>query len=145
MKRTLLFLPVAAFVLLAAVLASGLVRPADRTVRSALIGQPLPAFALPPIVPGHSGVANTDFGKGDEKKLVAQATIEPGPTLISWQHEGLPDIAKAFPNVTPEPPADWPDETYDVIWTFTRTADGWQFAQLPELLLPQDQDSVIKD
>jgi broad specificity phosphatase PhoE len=88
---------------------------------------------------------NTDFGKSDEKKLVAQVTTEPGPTLISWQHEGLPDIAKAFPNVTPEPPADWPDETYDVIWTFTRTADGWQFAQLPELLLPQDQDSVIKD
>jgi hypothetical protein len=32
-----------------------------------------------------------------------------------------------------------------VIWTFTKTADGWQFAQLPELLLPQDQDSPIQD
>jgi hypothetical protein len=32
-----------------------------------------------------------------------------------------------------------------VVWTFTKTADGWQFAQLPELLLPQDQDSVIAD
>ena len=86
---------------------------------------------------------NTDFGKGEEKKLVEQVIDQSGPTLISWQHEGLPAIAKAFPNVTPEPPADWPDETYDVIWTFTRTADGWHFAQLPELVLPQDQDSVI--
>jgi broad specificity phosphatase PhoE len=88
---------------------------------------------------------NTEFGKGDEKKLAEQVSTQPGPTLISWQHEGIPDIAKAFPHVTPDPPADWPDETYDVIWTFTRTADGWQFAQLPELLLPQDQDSVIAD
>jgi hypothetical protein len=30
-----------------------------------------------------------------------------------------------------------------VVWTFTKTADGWQFAQLPELLLPQDR--IIAD
>jgi hypothetical protein len=32
-----------------------------------------------------------------------------------------------------------------VVWTFTNTADGWQFAQIPELVLPQDEASVIKD
>jgi hypothetical protein len=30
-----------------------------------------------------------------------------------------------------------------VIWLFTRTADGWHFGQLPELVLPQDRDTVI--
>ena len=60
MRRVLLFLPVVVFLVLAAVLASGLFKPADRTVRSALIGQPLPAFALPAIVPGQPGLASAD-------------------------------------------------------------------------------------
>jgi broad specificity phosphatase PhoE len=88
---------------------------------------------------------NTNYGAGDEKKLVKQVIAQPGPTLISWQHGGIPDIAKAFPSVTPKPPADWPDSRFDVVWTFTRTADGWQFAQVPELLLPGDKDAVIKN
>jgi len=88
---------------------------------------------------------NTDYGKGDEKALVENATGRPGPVLICWQHGELPDIAAAFPGVTPAPPTDWPGDRFDVIWTFTRTADGWQFAQLPELVLPQDQNTVIDD
>jgi broad specificity phosphatase PhoE len=87
---------------------------------------------------------NTSYGAGDEKKLVEQVITQPGPTLISWQHGGIPDIAKAFPSVTPKPPSDWPADRFDVVWTFTRTADGWQFAQVPELVLPGDQDTVIK-
>jgi hypothetical protein len=88
---------------------------------------------------------NTDYGKGDEEKLVDQVITETGPTLISWAHGELPTIADAFPDVTPTPPKDWPDDRFDVVWTFTKTADGWRFAQVPELLLPQDQDDVIAD
>jgi broad specificity phosphatase PhoE len=90
------------------------------------------------------GVAvNADYGKGDEEKLVDQVIAEPGPTLICWAHGELPTIADAFPNVTPTPPKDWPDDRFDVVWTFTKTADGWHFAQLPELVLPQDQADII--
>jgi broad specificity phosphatase PhoE len=88
---------------------------------------------------------NTDYGSGDEKKLVKEVISQPGPTLISWQHGEIPDIAKAFPSVTPKPPSDWPDDRFDVVWTFTRTADGWRFAQVPELLLPGDRDTAIKN
>jgi broad specificity phosphatase PhoE len=88
---------------------------------------------------------NNDYGKGDEEKLVDEVITQPGPTLICWQHGELPDIASAFPDVTPTPPDDWPSDRFDVIWTFTRTADGWHFAQLPELLLPNDQNTVIDD
>ena len=88
---------------------------------------------------------NTSFGKGDGDKLVEHVLSQPGPTLISWQHSEIPEIAEAFPAATPTPPAEWPDDRYDVIWTLTRTADGWQFAQLPELLLPQDQAAPIED
>jgi cytochrome c biogenesis protein CcmG/thiol:disulfide interchange protein DsbE len=55
-KRWTLWLPLAAFVLLFAIIAAGLFKPADRTVRSAMIGQPVPEFTLPSIVPGKPGL-----------------------------------------------------------------------------------------
>jgi hypothetical protein len=58
---------------------------------------------------------NTAYGAGDEKKLVATVITQPGPTLISWQHGGIPDLAKAFPSVSPKPPS---DNRFDVVWTF---------------------------
>jgi broad specificity phosphatase PhoE len=88
---------------------------------------------------------NTDYGKGDEEELVDAVIAGPGPALISWQHGELPAIADAFPGVTPTPPKDWPDDRFDVVWTFTRTADGWHFAQVPELVLPQDRSDVIDE
>jgi len=57
MKRALIWAPLAAFALLFAIVASGLWRPADRTVRSALVGTRLPAFALPPMVAGKPAAA----------------------------------------------------------------------------------------
>lgn len=104
-----------------------------------------PRETVMPLVARLGLTMNTSYGAGDEKKLVEQAITQPGPTLISWQHGGIPDIAKAFPSVTPKPPSDWPADRFDVVWTFTRTADGWQFAQVPELVLLADQDTVIKN
>ena len=104
-----------------------------------------PRETVMPLVARLGLTMNTGYGAGDEKKLVEQVITRPGPTLISWQHGGIPDIAKAFPSVTPKPPSDWPDDRFDIVWTFTRTADGWQFAQVPELVLPGDQDTVIKN
>jgi broad specificity phosphatase PhoE len=88
---------------------------------------------------------DTTFGKGDEEDLVEHVITRPGPALISWQHSGIPSIADAFPSVTPAPPSEWPDDRFDVVWTFTKTADGWQFAQLPELVLPGDRPDPIED
>ncbi|MGI8815796.1 MAG: hypothetical protein ACR2G2_11140 [Pseudonocardia sp.] len=92
------------------------------------------------------GIAvNTKFGKGDEESLVKAVSAQPGPTLISWQHGEIPAIAEAFGSVTPTPPQDWPDDRFDMVWTFTATANGWRFAQVPELALPGDKASVIKN
>lgn len=88
---------------------------------------------------------DTTFGKGDEEDLVEHVTAKPGPALISWQHGEIPSIADAFPSVTPDPPSEWPDNRFDVVWTFTRTADGWHFAQVPELALPGDRADPIRD
>jgi len=87
----------------------------------------------------------TDYGRGDEKKLVERVTDdEHGAILISWQHGGITEIADAFPSVKPKPPSEWPDDRFDMIWTFTRTADGWRFAQVPERLLPGDSTDIIE-
>ena len=104
-----------------------------------------PRETVMPLVARLGLTANTSYGAGEEKELVRRAISQPGPALISWQHGGIPDIAKAFPAVTPKPPSDWPDDRFDVVWTFTRTVDGWRFAQVPELVLAGDQDTVIKN
>ena len=88
---------------------------------------------------------DTHYGKGDEEALVEHVLKQPGPTLIAWQHGEIPAIAEALPSVTPTPPSEWPDDRFDVVWTFTRTADGWHFAQVPELLLRHDVADVIED
>jgi hypothetical protein len=86
---------------------------------------------------------NTTFGKGDEKALAQEVIAHPAVSLICWQHGEIPAIVEAFPAVSPRPPSTWPNGRFDVIWTLTPTPDGWHFAQLPELALPQDQTSVI--
>jgi hypothetical protein len=88
---------------------------------------------------------DTDLGRGDEKKLVKDVLAQPGTTLISWQHGGISEIVDDFPSVSPAPPDEWPDDRFDVVWTLTRTTDGWHFTQTPQLVLPQDSDGVIEN
>ena len=94
MRRALLWFPILAFIGLAALLASGLFKPADRTVRSAMIGQPLPAFTLAAIVPGQPGLASTDFGNGEPRLLNVFASwcapcIAEAPVLIRLKQAGV--------------------------------------------------------
>ena len=87
---------------------------------------------------------NTEYGKGEEKKLMKDVLELSGTTLISWQHSEIPALTDAFDSVTPAPPQEWPSDRFDVVWTFTRTSDGWAFTQTPELVLPQDHTDVIE-
>jgi hypothetical protein len=87
---------------------------------------------------------DTGFGTGDEEKLVEHATAQPGPALICWHHDEIITIAEAFGSVTPTPPRAWPDDRFDLVWTFTKSAgEGWQFDQIPEHALHEDQLTVI--
>jgi hypothetical protein len=88
----------------------------------------------------------TDFAKGQEPQL-ATAVLNSGPdaVLICWEHGHIPVLASALPLVSGTViPKSWPDDRYDVIWTFTLTADGtYDFGQVPQLLLSGDADTVI--
>jgi len=62
MKRSLaLWLPLGLFVAFVGLVAIGLLRPADRTVGTALVDKPLPQFELPPSLPEGQGVRSQDL------------------------------------------------------------------------------------
>ena len=69
----------------------------------------------------------------------------PGAVLICWEHSHIPALASALPLASGTViPKSWPDHRYDVIWTFTLTADAtYAFGQVPQLLLAGDADTVI--
>lgn len=69
MKRVVLWLPLALFAGLFIVAGYALYKPADRTVRSAMIGRPVPEFKLAPIVPGKPGLETSVFHQGQPRLL----------------------------------------------------------------------------
>ena len=80
---------------------------------------------------------NTDFFKGEEAGLAGRLKTLSGVTLVCWQHEAIPAIAKALVAETTPIPGPWPGDRFDAIWRFTRAAAGpiWIFDQiLPQLL-----------
>jgi cytochrome c biogenesis protein CcmG/thiol:disulfide interchange protein DsbE len=106
MMRWLLWVPLAAFALLFAVVASGLFRPADRTVRSTLIGKPLPPFALPPIAPGKPGLSAATFRQGQPRVLNIFASwcipcAAEAPQLLRLKAMGIPIDAVAIRDTAP--------------------------------------------
>ena len=67
--RWALWLPLAVFVGFVALFLSGLLRPGEREVRSALIGKPLPAFQLTQAVPERPGLSSADLRGGKPRLL----------------------------------------------------------------------------
>ncbi|WP_026325963.1 DsbE family thiol:disulfide interchange protein [Sphingomonas sp. Mn802worker] len=101
MKRWLVWLPLCAFGVIVAVVMWGLYLPADRTVRSAMVGKPLPAFTLPPIVAGKAGLSDRDFRQGKPRLLNVFASwcipcIAEAPQLMTLKAAGVPIDAVAI-------------------------------------------------
>jgi len=120
MRRVLIWLPLALFALLFALVGIGLIKPADRTVRSAMTDKPLPAFALPAMVPGKPGLASTDFGKGQPRLVNLFGSwcvpcIAEAPQLMKLKAMGVPIDAIAI--------NDTPDAVRDFL---TRNGDPYQ-------------------
>jgi hypothetical protein len=87
-----------------------------------------------------------DFAKGHEPQLAAAlASSGPGAVLICWDHAHIPALASALPLVDGTViPLTWPDDRFDLIWTFTLvTGDEYSFGQVPQLLLSGDTDAII--
>ncbi len=94
MKRWLIWAPFAVFAGLLWLVASELLSPTERVVRSQLVDKPLPGFTLAPIVPGKPGLASTDFGKGEPRLLNVFASwcvpcIAEAPQLMALKRAGV--------------------------------------------------------
>ena len=94
MRRLLLWLPLVFFAGLLLVVASGLFKPADRSVHSAMVGKRLPPFELSGIVPGKPGLSSADFGTGEPRLLNVFASwcvpcITEAPVLLRLKRAGV--------------------------------------------------------
>jgi hypothetical protein len=83
------------------------------------------------------------FRQGQEAELVAALPGVASPVLIAWEHENIGAIIDRLGAVTPTPPKTWPDDRFDVVYVFTRTGDGWNFTQVPQVLLAEDATTPI--
>ncbi|WP_210358029.1 DsbE family thiol:disulfide interchange protein [Sphingomonas beigongshangi] len=106
MKRLLLWLPLAGFSFLFGIAALGLIKPADRIVRSHLVGKPLPEFRLPPLAAGKPGLTTTDFRQGKPRLLNIFASwcipcAAEAPQLLRLKAMGIPVDAVAIRDTAP--------------------------------------------
>lgn len=99
--RLILWAPLAVFVVFVAMFATGLIKPENKTIRSHMIGKPLPEFALPPGAATHPGLAAGDFRKGEARLLNVFASwcvpcAAEAPQLQQLAEAGVPIDAIAI-------------------------------------------------
>ena len=100
MKRYILWAPLAVFVLFLAIVGIGLYSPSDRTIRSKMVGKPVPDFALPAMLPGRPGLDSAEYGKGEARVINIFASwcvpcIAEAPQLEAISQRGVPIDAVA--------------------------------------------------
>jgi hypothetical protein len=96
---------------------------------------------------GRLGVSvQSPVPEGQELALAA-AVVASGDevVLICWEHDHIPALARSFPTVDATIPTVWPDDRFDVIWTFSLdpTTGRYVFGQVPQQLLEGDTDTAI--
>lgn len=101
MRRFILWVPLALFLLIGITAAIGLYAPSDRIIRSQLVGQPLPAVPLPPALPGRATVRPADFSTGEPRLLNVFASwcvpcIAEAPQMMALSRRGIPIDAVAI-------------------------------------------------
>jgi cytochrome c biogenesis protein CcmG/thiol:disulfide interchange protein DsbE len=93
MKRFWIWAPLGIFGLLFAVFGTGLIKPADRRVPSAMVGQPLPSFALQTLATGQT-LSEQDFKRGKPALLNVFASwcvpcVAEIPVLVQMKQQGI--------------------------------------------------------
>ncbi len=85
------------------------------------------------------------FPKGGEPDLAKAAIAATGPVLIAWEHEDIPDIVNAIVGDKTTCPQKWDDARFDLVWVLDRktAGNGWDFTQVPQLLLSGDSAKPI--
>jgi cytochrome c biogenesis protein CcmG/thiol:disulfide interchange protein DsbE len=69
-------------------------RPAEEEIRSQLVGQPVPSFALAPAVPGRPGLSSAELASGEPRLINVFASwcvpcIAEAPLLMELKRRGV--------------------------------------------------------
>lgn len=106
-RKWIVWLPFALGVGLFAAFWLGLRNPSDHVIASRMVGQPLPAFAAGPAMPGQPGAATADFGDGKPRLLNIFASwcvpcVQEIPMLLRLKAQGADIAGIAVHDSTPE-------------------------------------------
>ncbi len=107
-------------------------------------GSRRPIQTVTPLAERLGQEVHSDWAVVEEAELATSLAARRGAALVAWHHEAIPNIVRALGSVAPATPKNWPDDRFDVVWTFTRAGSGWQFAQVPQLLLAGDLPDAIE-
>ena len=94
MSRLLRFLPLLVLAAFVVAVAWRLSKPAEEEIRSQLVGQPVPAFALSPAQPGRAALAASDLASGQPRMINVFASwcvpcIAEAPLLMELKRQGV--------------------------------------------------------
>jgi cytochrome c biogenesis protein CcmG/thiol:disulfide interchange protein DsbE len=94
MSRLLRFLPLLVLAIFVVAVAWRLTKPAEEEIRSQLIGRPVPAFALAPVLPARDGLASSDLASGRPRMINVFASwcvpcIAEAPLLMELKRRGV--------------------------------------------------------
>ncbi len=95
MKKLWLWVPLGLFLLFFGVVASGLIKPSSATLKSKMVGKPLPTFSLPPAHEPQPGLGSASFAQGQPRLLNVFASwcipcISEAPVLMQMAKQGVP-------------------------------------------------------
>lgn len=84
-----------------------------------------------------------------QESVFADAILSSGAEVVlaCYEHVRIPALVANFPTVEPTAiPSVWPDDRFDVIWTFTLNpgVGSYVFGQVPQQLLDGDANAVIR-
>ena len=95
MSRALRFLPLLVLILFGGAVTWRLGSPTDEKIPSQMVGQPLPGFALSPLLPGKPGLSSADLAGGEPRLVNVFASwcvpcIAEAPLLMELKRRGVP-------------------------------------------------------
>ncbi|TQF68753.1 phosphoglycerate mutase family protein [Rhodococcus spelaei] len=125
---------------------AGLVRPVAlfASTPSKKNGSKRSVQTVTPLAHALGVTVDTDFGRSDVKALAKTLRRTPGPVLVAWQREYLPEIVGTLGAPDTDVPGTWPEDRYDVVWVLTRSdSNAWTLRQTPQNLLPGDLPTGI--